>query len=91
MRIPITVKPLGNKKLYIKYSNGIEGIIGIEKLLKREEYDRISDNFDISKVYIEPKSKDIILDKNIRLCKNAVYEILQLKKQMERIGLVLNE
>ena len=90
MRKIIEVKPLPDKKLFVKYSNDMEGILNLEKLSEREEYKALKtiDKFDDA--YIHAETGDIIINGNIELCKNATYDILNLKKQMEAIGLFID-
>ena len=85
------VKALDNKRLYVKYSNGLEGEISLNSLMKREEYSALQNIDKFEDVYIDSVSGDIIINNKIELCKNAVYGILDLKKQMERIGLIIGD
>jgi len=91
MRKIIEVKTLPSKKLFVKYSNGMEGKISLEKLTTREQYEELK-NIDVFEdVVIDEKSGDIIVNGNIELCKNAMYGILDLKKQMAGLGLPMDD
>ncbi|MEN8194356.1 MAG: hypothetical protein ABFS12_16160 [Bacteroidota bacterium] len=87
MRKVIEVKPLPNKQLFVKYSNGMEGILNLEKLSEREEYKHLRSIDKFDNIKIHPTTGDMILNDNIELCKNATYDILNLKKQMEALGI----
>ncbi|MDA3860934.1 MAG: DUF2442 domain-containing protein [Melioribacteraceae bacterium] len=91
MRKIIEAKALPDKKLFIKYSNGMEGKISLEKLTTRERYDELK-NIDVfENLVIDEKSGDVIVNGDIELCKNAMYGILDLKKQMAGLGLSMDD
>lgn len=90
MREIVEVKSLPEKKIVVKYSDGMEGILSIVKLAEREEYKALRSIDKFEDAYIHPDSGDIIINGNIELCKNATYDILNLKKQMEALGLYID-
>ncbi|MCK5457188.1 MAG: DUF2442 domain-containing protein [Melioribacteraceae bacterium] len=91
MRKIVETKPLPNKKLFVKYSNGMEGKISLEKLTTREQFEELQSVDVFTDVKIDEKSGDIIVNGNIELCKNAMYGILDLKKQMASLGLSMDD
>lgn len=91
MRKITEVKTLPNKKLFIKYSNGMEGKISLEKLTTREQFAELQKIDVFEDVVIDEKSGDVIVNGNIELCKNAIYGILDLKKQMAGLGLLMGD
>jgi len=91
MRKIIEVKTLPNKKLFIKYSNGMDGKISLEKLTTREQFAELQKIDVFEDVVIDEKSGDVIVNGNIELCKNAIYGILDLKKQMASLGLLMGD
>jgi hypothetical protein len=84
-------KTLPNKKIFVKYTNGMEGTISLEKLVKREEFEALSNIDKFEDVHIDEKSGDIIVNGNIELCKDAMYGILDLRKQMAKLGLIMDK
>ena len=90
MRKIVEAKPLPDKKLFVKYSNGMEGVMNLVKLSEREEYKALRSIDKFEDAYIHPDTGDIIINGNIELCKNATYDILNLKKQMEALGLFID-
>lgn len=90
MRKIVEVKPLPDKKLFVKYSNGVEGVLNLVKLSEREEYKALKKIDKFEDAYINQETGDIIINGNIELCKNATYDILNLKKQMEALGLFID-
>ncbi len=90
MRKIVEAKPLPNQKLFIKYSDGMEGVLSLVKLAERDEYKALREIDKYEDAYIHPDTGDIIINGNIELCKNATYDILNLKKQMEALGLSLD-
>lgn len=87
---PISVKPISENKLFVEYNDGMSGELDISKLLKKDEYSSLQNNEFFEKVYIDEKTKDICWDKNIVLCKNAIYKQLELKSLMKRLKIKLD-
>jgi len=85
------VKTLPEKKIFIKYSNGMEGVISLQKMITRDEFTKLKDIDVFENVRISENSGNIIINDKIELCKNAVYGILDLKKQMASIGLKMGD
>jgi len=85
------VKTLPEKKIFIKYSNGMEGVIPLQKMITRDEFTKLKDIDVFENVRISENSGNIIINDKIELCKNAVYGILDLKKQMASIGLKMGD
>ena len=83
MVFPVETKIIGDCTIAIKYSDGLHGELEVSKILKKEN-SKISK---ICSVLIDQKTKDIILNEEITLCKNALHNILVLKKQMNALGL----
>ena len=90
MRKIVEVKPLPDKKLFVKYSDGLEGILNLVKLSERDEYKALREIDKFQDAYVHTETGDIIVNGNIELCKNATYDILNLKKQMEALGLFID-
>ena len=91
MRKIIDVKSLSDKKIFVKYSDGMEGKISLEKLTTREQYENLQDVDIFTDLKVDETSGDIIINGNIELCKNAIYGILELKKQMAGLGLSMDD
>ncbi len=91
MKKIIEVKTLPKKILFVKYSNGMEGKISLEKLTTREQYEELQSVDVFTDVKIDENSGDVIVNGNIELCKNAMYGILDLKKQMASLGLSMDD
>ncbi len=85
------VLPLEDKKIFVKYSDGLEGEISLKKLLKRKEYESLKNKDITDSLRIDEETGDVILFEEIKLCKVAMHEILRLKKQMENIGIFLGD
>lgn len=91
MRKITEVKSLPKKMFFIKYSNGMEGKISLEKLTTREQFEKFKDVDVFEDVVIDENTGDIIVNGDIELCKNAIYGILDLKKQMANLGLSMGD
>ena len=77
---PISVKPIDDFKILVKYSDGLEGEFNCKNLLKKEGFEILTDKHKFAKVHIDEKSKDICWSKELSMCKNALYRILELQK-----------
>jgi hypothetical protein len=91
MRKIIEFKTLPNEKLFLKYSDGMEGKISLKKLVKHDEFETLLKADKFEDMHIDENSGDIILNGNIELCKNAMYGILELRKQMANLGLPMDD
>ncbi len=83
----IEVKPSEDFRLYVKYSDGLDGFIDMKKMLKHEEYKSLNDPAEFMKVGIDPKTKDIVWECGATMCKVAAYGMLKLKSEMKALGL----
>ena len=77
---PISVKPTDDFKILVKYSDGLEGEFNCKNLLNKEGFEILKDKNEFAKVYIDEKSKDICWSRDLSMCKNALYKILELQK-----------
>ena len=86
----IEFKSLPGKMIFVKYIDGMDGEISLEKLAKRNHLSELSKIDIVENIILDEKSGDLIINGNITLCKNAMYGILELKKQMARLGIRLD-
>jgi len=87
----LEVKPLDNFTIYVKYSNGVEGTLNLSRLIKKKEYESLTDPEVFNSVKVDPGSKDIIWDGGMSICKTAVYNMLKLREEMKNIKLDLDK
>ncbi len=83
----IEVKPSEDFRIYVKYSDGLDGFIDMKKMLKHEDYKALNDPEEFLKVGIDPKTKDIKWECGATMCKTAAYGMLKLKSEMRALGL----
>lgn len=88
---PVEVKIAGEYKLFIRYSDGVEGEISLRHLQNDFVYDFIKDPDEFAKVYINKKSGDLFWPNGANLCKNAIYRQLELKCMMKRLKIDLDK
>ncbi len=88
---PVFVKAVGNSKIYLKYSDGMEGELQLSYLKEKPGYEILKDSSAFGNVFIDEISKDICWNKNISICKNAVYKQLELINMMKRLGIELEK
>lgn len=88
---PVFVKAVGNSKIFLKYSDGMEGELQLSYLKEKSGYEILKDSSAFGNVFIDEISKDICWDKNISICKNAVYKQLELINMMKRLGIELEK
>ena len=84
---PISVKPIDDFKIIVKYSDGLEGEFSCKNLLKKEGFEILNDEKEFAKVYIDEKSKDICGSGDLSMCKNALYRIFELQKLSSNLKL----
>ena len=83
----IEVKPRENYKLYVKYSDGLEGTINMQKMIKHKEYEALRDPEEFKKVSVDPKTKDIVWECGATMCKVATWNMLKLLSEMRALGI----
>jgi len=72
--------------LTLKYDDGMEGILEINKIFEGDKYPELKEWEYFQTVLIDSKSNDIVWDNGAELCKDASYRILSLKSFMGRMG-----
>lgn len=87
----IELKLLPDRKLFIKYSDNVEGVIDLAKTAHKKVHQELATSKELEKVEIDDERGDILINEEIELCKNATYEILKLKAQMKSFGINLDE
>ncbi len=72
MPAPIEVKPLENYRLWVKYSDGVEGVVDLSYLVGKGVFARWADYREFQKVHLEPGG-EIAWGEEIDLCPDAIY------------------
>ena len=83
----IEVKPSEDFRLYVKYSDGLDGFINMERMLKHPEYKELNNIEEFMKVGIAEKTKDIKWECGATMCKVATRNMLKLISEMKSLGL----
>lgn len=83
----IEVKPLKDQKIYLKYSNGIDGEYSLKKVMQKKEYEFLNDEKIFKNVSIDKKTNDVCWGNGVLLCKNAIYKQIELMKLAEKLKL----
>ena len=83
----VEVKPLKNHKIYLKYSNGLEGEYSLAKVMQKDDYKFLNDDEMFANVKVDEKTNDVTWDNGVLLCKNAIYKQLELMKLAEKLKL----
>ena len=91
MAFPVYVKPLKNSVIYLKYSDGMEGEIDLNKTINRNNYDKLKEPSIFSQVYIDEKTRDICWACGVEMCQNALYKQLELIALMKRLKVDINK
>jgi predicted metalloprotease with PDZ domain len=86
----IKLKPSEDFQLYIEFSDGLNGEINFSQMLKSEEYKKLNDLTEFKKVSIDEKTKDIIWECGVTMCKNATRNMLELMQKVKNLKLPLN-
>ena len=69
---PVEVKPLDSYRLWIKFSDGVEGVVDLSEFAGKGVFERWNDYCEFQKVYIGPDG-EIAWSDEIDLCPDALY------------------
>ncbi len=83
----VEVRPSDDYKLYVRYSDGLDGHINMKKMLKHKDYECIRDIEEFRKVSIDEKTKDIVWECGATMCKVATRSMLKLLSEMRALGI----
>jgi len=72
MLVPIKLNPLDHYRLWVKYSDGVEGIVDLSDLAGKGVFALWNDYREFQKVHIGP-SGEIAWNEEIDICPDAVY------------------
>ncbi len=70
---PLMVKSLDNYKIWLKYSDDVEGELDLSHLAHKGVFNDWDENDLFSKVYISNETNAIAWNKIIELCPNSLY------------------
>jgi hypothetical protein len=79
----ISVTPKENYKLELKFDDGLEGEYSCTDLLQNDEFRNLADVDVFNNVSVNLATNDIVWDKDMVLCSNALYKQLELKRLMK--------
>jgi len=69
---PIEVKPLDNYRLWVKYSDGVEGLVDLSEFVGKGVFALWNDYREFQKVHIGPGG-EIAWSEEIDMCPDAIY------------------
>jgi hypothetical protein len=69
---PVAVKPLESYRIWVEYSDGVEGVIDLSDLVGKGVFAVWKDYREFQKVHIGP-SGEIAWGEEIDLCPDAIY------------------
>ena len=69
---PVEVKPLDNYRLWIKYSDGVQGIVDLSEFAGKGVFERWDDYREFQKVHIGPDG-ELAWSDDIDMCPDALY------------------
>lgn len=69
---PIQVKPLENYRLWVKFSDGVEGVVDLSYLVGQGVFALWQDYRAFQQVHIGP-SGELVWSEDIDICPDAVY------------------
>lgn len=72
MLTPVDVKPLDNFRLWIRYADGVEGVVDLSELAGKGVFALWNDYREFEKVHIGP-SGEIAWNDQIDMCPDALY------------------
>lgn len=80
---PVKVYTVGNDKIFVAYSDGMEGEYSLRKLMKKEEFEGLKHKQLFDTIHIDEASNDIAWSNGVSICSNALYKCIQLKRIMK--------
>lgn len=69
---PTAVKPLKNYRIWVRYSDGVEGMVDLSDLVGKGVFATWKDEEEFQKVHIGPGG-EIAWSEEIDLCPDAIY------------------
>jgi len=87
----LSVKAEKDFSLYLKYSDGMEGSIKLNKLVERIGYKTLCNPCVFEEVYINPDTNDVSWEGGITICKDAIYRQLELKRLMKNLHIDIDK
>ena len=69
----IEVKPLSNYRVWIKFSDGVEGTVNLSELVGEGVFKAWEDIEFFNSVYVDPESHTIAWEGGIDLCPDNLY------------------
>jgi hypothetical protein len=88
---PIEVKIIDENKIFVSYSDGLEGEISVDHLSTQKLFEFVNDKSELEKVYIDPLTSDLCWPNGANLCKNAIYKQLELKALIKRLKIDIDK
>ena len=88
---PVEVKAIDHMMLFVKYSDGLEGVISLLHQIKNPVYKDLLNMKYFSSVTIDENTKDICWDNGVYLCKDAIYKQLDLVRLAKSLKLDLKK
>lgn len=82
MPVPTEVKPLDNYRLWVKFSDGIEGIVDLSEFAGEGVFTLWDEYREFQKAYIGPNG-EIAWSEQIDMCPDAIYLRITGKKPEE--------
>jgi len=72
MPTPLEVKPLDNYRLWIKFSDGVEGIVELSEFVGQGVFTLWDDYREFQKAHIGPGG-EIVWNEQVDMCPDAIY------------------
>lgn len=85
------VKALDNRKIYLEYTDGLNGELDLTKVSKKSEHNIPLSPEEFNQVKIDPVSGDVCWKNGASICKDASYKILDLMRLAKSLKLDLDE
>lgn len=82
MPVPTEVKPLDNYRLWVKFSDGVEGIVDLSEFAREGVFALWNDYREFQRVHIGP-GDEIAWSDQIDMCPDAIYLKITGKKPQE--------
>ncbi len=73
---PVEVKPLDNYKIWIRFSDGVQGEISLKELSGKGVFGYWNNYDNFRKVYIDAETESIAWNEDLDICPSTIYKEL---------------
>jgi hypothetical protein len=77
----VEVKALESYRIWVRFSDGVEGVIDLSDLMGQGVFRELAEPKEFAKIRVDPESRTVAWPNGVDLCPDALYE--DIKAQMK--------